>query len=462
MTNHKNTNIITYKIKYTTDNMDYISSCIKDYNKILKYTYNRIYKDKLQSTKELTIAQKKMNNVFLDSHFKNSAIFEAKGIINLNEETGVCFGKQAYRQYTNGKINKEELHIKKLIPLYSVGEASQKGNRKFRIISNRQIIFQPNKDKHIILKLENYKNYKNNLLKLMQLQNEKKIPITYKLDLQYVYITFDLTQLQQPVSYHYKKNRIFGIDLNPNYIGFVVVDWKSETNYSIIKEGCISLKDLNDYDNSLKLRKLPPTHKIRKYITNKRNYEVCKIAQYLCKLAKYYHCELFAMEDLTMEHKDNSKGKKFNRLVNNQWCRKKLLSVITKNCKLQGIKIQYVMANYSSFLGNLIYRQENLYDPELAALEISRRGYEFNLQYITKTKDKKKNIIFPELHSVKDRIDYALEVLGYSEEYENLKELYLTLKKMKLKYRLSWEQVNVSKFCSIFHNKSFVKLYNFK
>ena len=32
-------NIITYKIKYTTDSLDYIQSCIKDYNKILKYTY---------------------------------------------------------------------------------------------------------------------------------------------------------------------------------------------------------------------------------------------------------------------------------------------------------------------------------------------------------------------------------------------------------------------------------------
>lgn len=398
----------------------------------------------------------------MDSHFKNSAIFEAKGIIKLNGDTGVCFGKSVYRKYNKDKITKEELNIQKLVPLYSVGEASNKGNRKFRILNERQILFQPDRNNHILLKLENYKNYKKNLLELMRLQNEHKIPITYKLDLQYIYLTFDINMLQQRNLYTYKKNRIFGIDLNPNYIGFVVVDWKSENNYKLVKEGCISLKDLNDYENSLKQRKLPSTSKIRKHVTNKRNYEVCKIAQYLVKLAKYYHCELFTLEDLTIKHTDNTKGKRYNRLVNNQWCRNKLVSVLTKNCKLHGIKIQQVAANYSSFLGNMIYRQENLYDPELSALEISRRGYEYNLQYITKTKDKKKNIVFPELHSVKDRIDYALEVLGYFEEYENLRELYYSLKKMKLKYRLSWEQLSEPEFSSLFHTKSFIKVYNFR
>lgn len=65
MNKHKNSNIITYKIKYSTENSDYILSCIKDYNKILKFTYNRMYKDKIETTKELTKSQKKMNNIYI-------------------------------------------------------------------------------------------------------------------------------------------------------------------------------------------------------------------------------------------------------------------------------------------------------------------------------------------------------------------------------------------------------------
>lgn len=75
-------NIITLKIKYSPENGD-LSGILKyliNYNNVLRYTYNRL-KDNLTSTKELTAAQKSMNNVFVDSHFKNSAIYDAKTVV---------------------------------------------------------------------------------------------------------------------------------------------------------------------------------------------------------------------------------------------------------------------------------------------------------------------------------------------------------------------------------------------
>ena len=61
------------------------------------------------------------------------------------------------------------------------------------------------------------------------------------------------------------------IDMNPNYIGWSIIDWKSESEFNIIKSGLISIKQLNDKELSLK--GFNSESKERKYITNKRNYE---------------------------------------------------------------------------------------------------------------------------------------------------------------------------------------------
>lgn len=450
-------NLITLKLRYTTDNRNYILSCMQDYSKILKFTYNRILDNPEISTKQITELQKQMNNVFLDSHFKNSARIEALG---LNRENKVCFGSKYYTQYIKGKITKEQLNILRLCPIYSVGESISYSNRKFRILNERQILFCPNKQNHIILFLENYKNYKKYFDKLQYLQNLKQIPITYKLDLEYVYMTFDLNKLQQQITYKPIKNRVFGIDLNPNYIGWSVVDWITESSYKIIDTGVVSIKEINDKENNLKGKHVPQTSTKRKHLHNKRYFEVIKIGQNLCNIAKHYQCESFVLEGLDIISKDNCRGKKFNRLVNNQWNRKRLVTTIRKYCGLYNIELVEVMANYSSFIGNLVFRDTNLPDMVLSSIEIGRRGYEFNLQYIKKTKNKKKNIIFPELHVVKDRITHALEVLGYSEKYENLKELYDSLKNTKLKYRVSLESLDF-KVLSLLSIKSGVKLYTF-
>ena len=317
-------NIITLKIKYTCEENDFILSCIKDYNKILKFTYNRIIKENIKSTKELTNKQKLLNNTFLDSHFKNSAIIEAKGIVDTKQEH-VCFGHTAYKQYCKGKITKKELYIQKLVPIYSVGESLQKANRKFRIINNTEIIFQPNKEKHVKLTLTNYKHYNNYLNKLKELQDTYSIPITYKLDLHYIYISFDLNKVYPPKEYNSVKNRIMAVDLNPNYIGYSIMDWKEDNTYRIITTGVYDIKEINDYENSLKSKKLSSSSKERKYINNKRQYETSIIGKDLVNLAKHYKCEMFVIEDLKIQPKDSKKGKSYNRLVINQWCRDRLL-----------------------------------------------------------------------------------------------------------------------------------------
>ena len=440
-------NQITLKIKYLTDEISksHILKYIKNYNNVLRFTYNRLYENKDLKTKEITVLQKTMNNIFIDSHFKNSAIFEAKTLLHNNK---IIFGgKKLFINRCQNKISKEEFQLKKLRPIYSVGESLQKGNRKFLIITENHIIFKPTKKEHFLLEINPSKNYQKYLLKLSELAKQKKISIDFKLDLDYVYISFDLNKLKlERIISEKIKDRYFAIDMNPNYVGYTVADWIDEQNYKIVDKGCFSLKNLNDYDNSLKGKGFSSESKERKYISNKRNYEISNIAHKLERIANHYQCENFIMEDLTIPSKDNGKGKRFNRLCNNQWCRNKFCNIIKKLCKLDKIKILEVISNYSSFIGNLVYRKEKLFDPCLSSIEISRRGYEFNHQYILKDKKQKKNIVFGNFDEDKVVYIQSLEELGISEQFSSFQKLYDKIKKSKTRYRFPLNLCNYTVF----------------
>ena len=454
-------NQITLKIKYSTDEQSKtrILEYIKNYNNVLRFTYNRLHENKDLKTKEITVLQKSMNNIFVDSHFKNSAIFDSKSL--LGKEKVIFGGKKLFIDRCQNKISKDEFQIKKLRPLYSVGESDKKGNRKFSIITENHIIFKPTRKEHFLLEINPSRNYQKYLIQLSQLSNERKISIDFKLDLNYIYVSFDLNKLKSEKVISEKiKDRYFAIDMNPNYVGYTVIDWIDGQNYKIIDKGAISLKDLNDYDDSLKGKGFSSESKERKYISNKRNYEISDIAHKLERIANHYKCENFVMEDVSIPSKDNGKGKRFNRLCNQQWCRNRFCNIIKKLCKLDKIKILEVIPNYSSFIGNLVYRDEKLFDPCLSSIEISRRGYEFNHQYILKDKDKKKNIVFGNFDE--DKVVYAqsLEELSISEQFSSFQELYDIIKKSKTRYRFPLEQCSMMVFRKK-HIKTYQTLYKF-
>ena len=450
-----NSNIITLKLKYSTDenSKTRILEYIKNYNNVLRFTYNRLHENKDLKTKEITVLQKSMNNVFVDSHFKNSAIFDSKSL--LRNEKVIFGGKKLFIDRCQNKISKEEFKIKKLRPIYSVGESPRKGNRKFSIITENHIIFKPTKEEHFLLEINPSKNYQKYLLELLDLASQKKIPIDFKLGLEYIYISFDLNKLKNKRKITDKiKDRYFAIDMNPNYVGYTIINWIDGQNYKIIDKGCFSLKDLNDYDDSLKGKGFSSESKERKYVSNKRNYEISDIAHKLERIANHYQCENFVMEDLSIPSKDNGKGKRFNRLCNQQWCRNRFCNILKKLCKLDKIKILEVIPNYTSFIGNLVYRSEKLPDFILASIEISRRGYEFNHQYILKDKEIKKNIVFGNFDEDKVVYIQSLEELGIDEIPSSFQELYDIIKKSKTRYRFPLEQCSMMVF-----RKKYIKTY---
>ena len=241
--------------------------------------------------------------------------------------------------------------------------------------------------------------------------------------------------------------------MNPNYIGWSIIDWTLESDFNIIKSGVISIKKLNDYDQSLKNKSYSSESKERKYISNKRNYETLQISKNLINKALYYKCQIFSIEDLNIKSGDCNKGRKFNRLVNNSWCRNKLFNNLCKRCNIFNIKFIQVKPEYSSFIGNFLFRILNLPDPVLASIEISRRGYEFYNQYIIKVKEIKKNIIQPKIDQFRNFWIKSLEEFNLEDNWLDFRQLYQFFKKSKMMYRLSVDKFNLQ-FSSIFSHKS--------
>ena len=241
----------TLKIPYQTtqENLNFIKEYQKQYSSCLHFMYNRV-KDGYSETE---IKHLQINNIeLLDAWFKQSCVKEATQIYAKSSKV-IFGGKKNYFNRLKGNISKEQFKENRLSALYSIGTRSNKGiagNQKFHLEQNLNLIFKPNRKTKIELQL---KYHNKHLLKLLYLNQEtRKFSLTYKLDQKFVYITFDETQMNKQIYLEQIKNRVLALDLNPNYIGWSIVEWKSSSTFNIVKEGIISIKELNDYDNKTK------------------------------------------------------------------------------------------------------------------------------------------------------------------------------------------------------------------
>lgn len=150
---------------------------VLDYQKNQNNLINRLKENNKLFTKEITELQKEMNNIFVDSHFKNSAIYKAREL--MDRDRVIFGGKKLFISRCQNKISKEEFQLKKLLPIISIGESSHKGNRKFSIQDNNTILFKADRKTHIELGLPILKRkMKKEMDKILIAQENYQIPIT--------------------------------------------------------------------------------------------------------------------------------------------------------------------------------------------------------------------------------------------------------------------------------------------
>ena len=427
--------MITLKLKYRLkdkQDMSLICDYQRQYSSCLHYLYNRRSDNPAIKEKELRLLYNKVNNCSLICKWIfQCAIKEARQVYNKKKKKVIFGGKSNFIKRNKLAITNEEYKSKRLNPIYSIGEANQAGNRMFKLKSGNIVTFQPDKLHHIDLELVGLRKHRQTTITLLtKLSRQLKVTLTYKLSSEYVWISYD-EKIVSGIETTKIKNRVFAIDMNPNYVGWSIVDWKSSSDFRIVKEGVISIKELNDYDNKQKIDSTK-----RKHISNIRRHDVIEICKKLVNTAAYYRCDKFVLEKLSFKT-TNISYSKFNRLTKNQWCRDLLETNITKRCNIYNIGVIKVKPEYSSFIGNFLFRHvTDMPDMVLSSIEIGRRGYEFSSQYIDKTKDKKKNIVFPDLSDFSDLYTKSLEEFSIKEKSDNLEKLYSYIKNTKMTYRV--------------------------
>lgn len=403
----------TLKVKYECD-FD-LNPFLKECNKIKRITFNIFMKEK----PDRTYATRKIKSSYninydlVDVSILSDQIKESYNLYKSYKErkqSRMIFGTlKEWKRFNKGLITKEEFNIiKNTQPVLFIGSSNESwGNRKLKLDAfNKQIIFKKRCKEHYNLKLTTSNSRWKMLERLQTYFEFNSTPITYKLDNNYIYITFDESVLKEQ-GHQFIENRIAGLDLNPNYIAFTIRDFNDDT---LVHKSVYDLTKLNETYNK-----------------NKKDYEVVEIAKSIANLCKHYKVECVGIEKLTMSLKNHGKGRKLNRLLNNSWNRNKFSQNLIKRLNILGIKNQEIICAYSSTVGCLDHPEET--DSIAAALEITRRTYVFVNRFIKKVKEfSDRDVMFPDVDRklIKERwnsilSEYNPKNIGYKGIHEYLK-----------------------------------------
>ena len=404
-----------------------IEEDIRVYSSVVRYSFNR-FQEGLKIKEIYHLCSEKFN---LGSHLINSANREAQSLFEREGNKKVIFGD--FKRRIKGLISNEEFKISKSRGFTSEGECSQKGNRYFKFdIENNIIIYKRNRKEHISLILSKLKKkVKEELLKIQYLMEEKKLPVTIKLKNGFIFIIFDESIVHESLKMKdLKSNRVMGIDLNPNYIGFSVLEFKEDDSFSVIKKGVFDVSLLN-----------------KDFKKNKKRHELRELNHKLIRVCKHYKVSKICVEELNISSSDKGQGKTFNRLCNNQWNREVTVFNLKVLSSTYGIELIEVNPIYSSFVGNIEYGDENTPDMVASSIEIARRGY----------KKFSKGWFYPKLDTekVKNKFNQWKE-----EIYSNIKswkELFTKVKKSGMRYRFQLSESDT--VFERFYHKMNIKTY---
>jgi len=413
--------MITLKIKYKASEEFY--SYLKELRRSQSCSIRTAFNLFQKGEKENYIRQKlrELNNIqLLDSWWQASALAQAKTMYSSKKNQKVIFGgKYNLKRYLKKLISKEEFKQNRLAKLISFGEANVLGNRKFRLDTlNNTLLFTDKRGK-IQHKLEFQAQTRDRLEQLLHIEEKTKneqLPLSVRVDEKFIYLMFEPKVKEQ--TYIPKKNRLLAIDSNPNSIGWSVCDIVNEQP-QVIDSGILDLSELN------------------KKIKNKKHFETFEICKFLTNKAIHHKCFAIVVEELSIKTANFNKGKVYNKTVNNNWIRTKLLLNLQKRCFINNIQFIEVNPAYTSIIGGTIHRDYP--DPIAPTLEMCRRAY-FRYQ---------KNKFYPNIPGVDTLNELWKQTLKKS--FGSWKEVSSWLKNSKYRYRVPLEsfESKVFRFISL-------------
>lgn len=442
---------IKLPIIITDEDKVFIEDLQRQYSLVVRCAYNRLLDGNTE--KEIRLLVKSLNSIHnLNSWLVQCAILDAKSIFirnNVNKDKTInpkqifFGGKNLLKRFHRKLITKEEFKYKRLRPIDIQGECLNNGNRMFNIniSTDNSLTFKVNRNKHIKINLPKLRNnHLNQLLKLECLTEQKEVTYSIKLTANFIYINYNLEEL---IEIKHLDNRCLGIDMNPNFVGVSILEFKQDDSFKVLTTKMYDIKELTKRSGKSSY------HKDSIYLHNKLQFETIEITKSILNLAKAFNVKFVYLEDLKFKQGDSEKGKGFNRLTKNKWLKTLFQEQLKKRLDLFGFKWFNVNPVYTSVIGNL---QHDYLDPINASIEMARRGQEVII-----IKNKK---FYPEVW-VKDTIKELWKQTNLYSPKE-WKELFTWLKNSKLKYRVSLYDCKQSyKVFSKDSIKSKVLLYDF-
>ncbi|MBR4407453.1 MAG: hypothetical protein IKT27_03970 [Clostridia bacterium] len=401
-------------VKLQITNSPDVLDDMRVFSSVVRMAFNR-YQDGL-SEKEVYAT---VNKYFcFNSWLLQSAVNEGNSLYKVNGRGNVIFGGRGNLiKYLKGLVTKEQLRYLRLMPVCSVGAKDFRGNRLIDFdLTNNSVIYKPSRDTHTEIQFcPVKKKLAQELAKVQELAEQKKMPVTVKFTDRHLFLTYDESLIYNEAYKGLKHNRILGIDMNPNYIGVSVIEFGKDDDFKVLHKEVFDLTALTIPSGE------SSQHKKSKYFTNKLKHETIAIAHRINKLVDYWKCSKLAIEDLSIKPTDKQKGKCLNRLCNNKWERQLFVSKLKMLAGIHKYELVEVNPAYSSIVGNFAYGNENTPDMVAASIEIARRAY----------KKFEKGWFYPKFNV--ERLDEQWkQTLSGVKTWKNL---FLKVKESKLKYR---------------------------
>lgn len=347
------------------------------------------------------------------------AVLEGRSLANRHPDGGIVFGgARNFERRAKGLISNEQWRRARLMPLFSQGKASERGNRVFRMdatarkatlrVASRQ---SDGKTTQTIVELDliALRSKQGRLLRQVAiLAHASDITLGVRIDDQAIYLVFDELDLRKlpegttlrqakdgdiengqarrkgrsrgqnyvPAKVGYltdrpvhpdfkdpvqaKDSRRIGIDLNPQYIGLSVVELvgKDPANFDHVK--------LLDYH----LIHFDPRHPSLNTKPALR-LAIAESAKRVISMARAWHVGEIVLEQ-GLGCLRSSTGNRDLNARNNRWNRSWFHQSLTRRAMLAGIDIKFVPAAYSTTIGNLVFDAP---DACASAAEIARRGW---------------------------------------------------------------------------------------
>ena len=430
----------TIILNITSDIDNVILDTQKVFNNMVRYAYNRLVDIESLKEKELRyIVNKtfKQPSWLRECATKDAIYLYKSNKANCNNKPVIFGGLNNLKYYLQGKKTKEQYKLDKLVSITFQGEACKHGNRMFNFnFSNNEVIYKANRRQHYTLTYKQpHKNILCELYQLEELSKENRIAITIKLNVvtKKLYISFDESKLQYEKYNDLKNNRVIGIDLNPNAIGISILEFDKNNSdvFNVLYKEVISTYDLNKKTVS----------------SNKRKFELIEICYHIDKLLKTWKCSRICLEELNINSSNKQRGKEFNRLCNNVWCRNLVINKLKMLSNIHEYFITEINPAYSSFIGNILYGNEDTPDMVASSIEIARRAYN----------KFKKGHFYPPIQISHLNEPWKQTLNGLN----SWKEMFNKVKKSGLKYRFLLLDCIQNAVFSKNYIKQYITLYTF-